>query len=391
MKKQVITKTISGILAILMLVAFIPAVSASELYGDTDKNGKIDVTMTISEGEDGFYETATGKRLIVEKVSVPYFDLAKYGLEHFYYNPDCYTGTSQAPGDSNTADGIVTLMHVFIWATEKYMCDLSEKEMGKGIDSDGDGKADIFEYISWSQGAGSSFMDFWNGSTNMNYYVNYKYPFGKTGWGSTSDQIVMEDGFSVNLHLIVDGSVMGSNYSFFETSDGTKDSATITEGEEAELTLFRTAGGMGAETTHIEYADMDVYYISVDEYEGQTLKDWTKFGTSDENGKVTLPSDLKAGKYYISSMGEVDGSSEIGPAGFILTVNEDAGEVAYGDVNCDGKINSTDAVLILQYETKILGEVEFDGKAADVNRDGKVNSTDAVLILQYEAKIITQF
>ncbi|MBR6801145.1 MAG: dockerin type I repeat-containing protein [Eubacteriaceae bacterium] len=385
-------RILAAMLATLMAVMIIPTgASARELNGDTNKNGTVEVAMTISESVDDFYTTASGKQLIVEKVSVPYFDLALYGLEHYYYNPDCYTGTSQAPGTPETADGIVTLMHAFIYATEMFMCELPESKLGQGYDGNEDGEADIFEYVSWSQGAGSSFMNFWNGSTNMNYFVDYKYPLGKPGWGSTSDQIIAVDGTAINFHLIKDSGVMGSGYAFFETEDGTRDNITVTQGETLELTLKRTTGGYGGETTHVVYPDRDVYYINAEEYDGQPLEEWEMFGTSDENGKVTVPNTLEAGKYYISSMGDIIGASEQGPAGCILNVKKSNETVNYGDANGDGKVNSTDAVLVLQYEAGILGDVEFDETAADVNDDGKVNSTDSVLILQFEAKLITEF
>jgi len=35
--------------------------------------------------------------------------------------------------------------------------------------------------------------------------------------------------------------------------------------------------------------------------------------------------------------------------------------------------------------------VDIDTAAADVNGDGKINSTDAVLILRYAAQLITKF
>lgn len=50
-----------------------------------------------------------------------------------------------------------------------------------------------------------------------------------------------------------------------------------------------------------------------------------------------------------------------------------------GDVNHDGDVNTTDAVLIIN---KYLGRpAELDEKAADMNADGDINTTDAVLII----------
>lgn len=54
-----------------------------------------------------------------------------------------------------------------------------------------------------------------------------------------------------------------------------------------------------------------------------------------------------------------------------------------GDVTKDGKINSHDALVILQYAT---GSIALDSsklRLADINKDSYINSLDALLILQY--------
>jgi len=53
-----------------------------------------------------------------------------------------------------------------------------------------------------------------------------------------------------------------------------------------------------------------------------------------------------------------------------------------GDLNGDGKINSTDISLMKRYLLKQIVDlpVEDDIKAADINKDGKVNSTDMSIL-----------
>lgn len=51
-----------------------------------------------------------------------------------------------------------------------------------------------------------------------------------------------------------------------------------------------------------------------------------------------------------------------------------------GDVDSSGKVNSTDALLVLKYTVGI--EKTINTKYADVNNDGKVNSSDALDILK---------
>lgn len=55
-----------------------------------------------------------------------------------------------------------------------------------------------------------------------------------------------------------------------------------------------------------------------------------------------------------------------------------------GDVNGDGRVNSIDATIGLQFEAGLLDRL-LHPENADVNRDGHVNSVDWSLILQHEA------
>lgn len=377
-------KILSIFMAVLMVVFMLPTAAFADetLQGDTNRNGTVDVYMTISEGENGFYETYTGDVLFHTLLKVPYFDIALYGLEDYYYNPDCYTGGTQEPGTKQSAEGVVTSMHVFIYATEKYMLGISNEDLGKGKYND-----ELFELISWSQGAGSSFMSFWNGSTNLNYYLDYMFPIGRPEHGSTSDQQALHDGSKIDVHLIKDKDVMGSSYSCFKTEDGTLDMAEITAGESITLTLQRTLSDYTNTETFEVLSGVETFYATKEDYVNQDVgtEGWISLGTTDENGKVIIPSDLAAGTYYVSCHGEVVGSSERGPAAFILEVKESASEekINYGDVNGDEKVNPVDIVLLRKY---LLNKEKYpltNEKAADVNADGKVNPVDIVLLRKY--------
>ncbi len=70
--------------------------------------------------------------------------------------------------------------------------------------------------------------------------------------------------------------------------------------------------------------------------------------------------------------------------------NIDPNSVMLGDVDNNGKVDSTDARLVLQYAVKKITSLPVLD-AADVNSDGKADSTDARLILQYSVKKITSF
>ncbi len=70
--------------------------------------------------------------------------------------------------------------------------------------------------------------------------------------------------------------------------------------------------------------------------------------------------------------------------------NIDPDSVMIGDVDNSGKVDSTDARLVLQYAVKKIASLPALD-AADVDGNGKTDSTDARLILQYAVKKITQF
>ncbi len=62
-----------------------------------------------------------------------------------------------------------------------------------------------------------------------------------------------------------------------------------------------------------------------------------------------------------------------------------------GDINYDGRIDSADASLALEYNVNNKALDEKQIALADVNQDGRVNSQDASLILQMNVGLITEF
>ena len=58
-----------------------------------------------------------------------------------------------------------------------------------------------------------------------------------------------------------------------------------------------------------------------------------------------------------------------------------------GDVDCDGKVTSGDALLILQLNVGFIADLACV-KNADVNCDNRINAVDAALILQFDVGFI---
>lgn len=59
-----------------------------------------------------------------------------------------------------------------------------------------------------------------------------------------------------------------------------------------------------------------------------------------------------------------------------------------GDVDNDGKINSSDALLVLQHSVEMITLKDSALLAADVDKDGRILSSDALLILQHSVGMI---
>ena len=58
-----------------------------------------------------------------------------------------------------------------------------------------------------------------------------------------------------------------------------------------------------------------------------------------------------------------------------------------GDINSDGKVNSLDALIVLQYSVGLFTDVK-NFRAGDVNSDMLLNSIDALIILQISVGLI---
>ena len=68
----------------------------------------------------------------------------------------------------------------------------------------------------------------------------------------------------------------------------------------------------------------------------------------------------------------------------------DPSDITWGDADCSGKVDVSDAVLICRYATEDAGaRITDQGKKnADVDGSGNVTADDTIKILKYIAKLI---
>ena len=77
-----------------------------------------------------------------------------------------------------------------------------------------------------------------------------------------------------------------------------------------------------------------------------------------------------------------------------MAIEEKPTTAELGDVNVDGKVDSSDASAVLAEYANVQtggagGFTESQLKSADINSDGKIDSSDASKILAYYAMIST--
>lgn len=370
MKKRLL----SLLLILCMVLGMLPmTASAAEA-----ENNSVTVYFTVEKGI-GFV-TAGGKTMGMQKLTVPYFDLALYGREDLYYNPDCYAGAGQAsqkPGTAETAKGVVTILHLFIYATEVFRCAVDPEDAGKGYLA----KAGWPHFEVYTQQAGSGFVYFWDYSNNITYYLNYEYPLGKVGWGSTCDQIPLKTGDIVTVRNDNGTDGYGTYHHFGERGLIAKE---IVKGNAVNLTLFKTTktadySGTGHEPVG---AGQEVYVC--EEPGGAALVT----GTTDAYGDVRLDtSKLAKGRYYVCSktygpavMELLVGDHEYLPVVTAPTCTE-GGYTTYTCVGC-GK-SYQDNVITATGHDYVNGECACGAKESDAENviPGDMNGDKKVTIM----------
>ena len=380
-------------------------------YEDT-----VEVKFAVTRGENEFLRAEeTGEIMMDKQFAIPYFDIELYDLQKYYYNPYCYVDEDgnirgqQKAGTRESAYGVVTAMHAFIYFTEVYYLGYDEDDAGKGyshmVDTDGDGESDFEEAVSWTQGVGSSFMDLWGLGTNLNYHINYEYPTAYPKWGSTSDQQALKDGDLLSVHLIT-GSANGSAFGLFVINDENgeydrtddRDEITVKQGETFNLTHYLADQGENYTTSFKIGANKDLYWVE-EGNETANITDWSRDGfagmsaaefKTDANGMITIDTtNLEPGVYYIGAAGGfakgsgkpgsdgfVSSGAESGPAYFKLIVEGDEKEEKLGDMDGNGVIDVTDVnILINNYRDKAYVA------CGDMNGDGKIDVTDVNMLI----------
>lgn len=345
------------------------------------------VTVYFSFSHDDTFEFCdeSGEAMALKEVTVPYFDLALYDLENFYFASENYgpasgdptggPGSALDPGTMEFAYGKITMLHLFIYATEVYYLGVDPADAGKGYLVDNGMGTDIFDY---SGSTGSIFLqNIWNYDLNLNYYLNYEYPLASAGWGSTCDQILLRDGDIVTIGHFTDYSFFNDPISIFNYI--VADKTDPVQGDKIKLELYHAGADMYGtyNTAHtlIDYSP-SVYCTPVNDIVSGDVTTWQYVGDAESDGTLTVDTGTLAPGEYLFALAGQPGQENPGaicstPGGVRVTVHEKP--VVKGDINGDGVVGVLD---VSELYNAIFSEEKLDAAVADVNGDGVVDVFD---------------
>lgn len=290
--------------------------------GDSESDGEtatVTVNFSFSQddrfADDEFENGAIDRPVALKQLTVPYFDLANYGLEKFYFKSEKYSssdkGTTGMVGTAETARNHVTLLHLIIYATEVLYFGLGDDEAGQGFLKD-EGYLDDKETLNITGSPGSLYMEhLWGLDQNLNYYLNYEYPLASAGWGSTADQILLHDDDVVTLAHYSDWNFFtdsGAGFNYLTDENGSRTRVVADRGEKDSITFqtWRAQAGMnGGETAQNKMTGQyQLYYIPVDDMWDGDVTSWTRLGET-ENGELKVDLDnIPNGKYFVGIPGQ---------------------------------------------------------------------------------------
>lgn len=387
MKKQV-KILLSLLLVCCMLIGIMPKMTMAASEDGYEGAPEVTITLSLSADDQFMVGPESGEVMALKEMTIPYFDLALYGLEEYYFVSESYgddgdgaPGSDLTPGTAEYAYGKVTLLHAYIYALEVYYFGIEKEHAGKGfLYDEGHIGTEVFTI---SGGVGSSFMNqFWGGDCNLNYYVNYKYPLASEGWGATCDQILLRDGDIVTLGHFTGWSFYAdpdSIFNYIKVGEETG-SVKVEQGDIVKLSLFRAGPNLGTstDTAQTEITSCpEVFYKAVADVDDPDVTAWNPIGEAEADGTLEFDTSvLEPGEYLVCLPGQYGSyyPDEIcsTPGGIKLIVEGDE-QVVSGDMNGDGKIDVADVnMLINTYRSKeyvAIGDMDNDGDidVADVN------------------------
>lgn len=296
-------KSVSFTLTIKNLAAY----EGTEEQFNYDETDADEVTVYVTMSNDGTPlqgNDTDNTKLSRLKVTVPYFDLSNYNLDQF----NRY-GTNGGKGDYVNKNLIKrpTMLHLFIYLTERYYMGIPESECGKGTSGILNDVQDRTVNTMWGEEAYSSngkaafllpnksastsmlIQELWGHDMNFMYFRNHVYPLMDDGWGATADYMLLSDNDAIDIAMFTDWNfyTRGAFCNFEKDSyEGTAGSGLLVQAQKYD-TVSPSDGGAGSFT---EMSDLDVALYD---------QNWEKVADVEGND---------AGEYYIETLPKKTGT-----------------------------------------------------------------------------------
>lgn len=330
------------------------------MYDETNADS---VTVNVTISNDGIpLMGADGTILANLDVTVPYFDLADYGLSRFYRY-----GTEFGWGSYNN-DKLIerpTALHAYIYLIERYYMGLPASQCGRGTSGilDYKKKTDVPYMdggIAYNSGrtvalnptgsATSLYMkQFWGHDENLMYFRNHEYPLMGKGWGSTCDYILLSDGDRLDV-------AMFTNWDFYK--DGgfnqfSQDVYSIAQGDTVTTSTFKagTSAGLDGESPALE----PISGLNVAVYDA----DWNKVADVTGDGTYSYTFD-KAGTYYLMA---TDTGAKTTDAHYAPAITK----VTVAPRDNSGAVTLKTAADMLWFQNYVNEQGHYDAKAVLAN------------------------
>lgn len=336
------------------------------MYDETNADS---VTVNITISNDGIPLIGKDGTILANlDVTVPYFDLASYGLEEFYR-----CGTEFGWGDYVNKDVIErpTALHAYIYLLERYYMGIPESDCGTGksylldynkatdvlyMDGTKAYNSDKTYALTPTGSATSLYMKtFWGHDENLMYFRNHEYPLMGKGWGSTCDYILLSDGDRLDV-------AMFTNWDFYK--DGgfnqfSQDVYSIAQGDTVTTSTFKagTSAGLDGESPALE----PISGLTVAVYDA----DWNKVADVTGDGTYSYTFD-KAGTYYLMA---TDTGAKTTAAHYAPAITQ----VTVAPRDDSGAVTLKSAADMLWFQSYVNEQGHYDAKAvlaADINLTG---------------------
>lgn len=274
-------------------------------YGyDETPADKVTVYITINNDGMPLLGNDTDQTVLAHaKITVPYFDLALYGLEKFYRY-----GTENGSGEYINDEVVQrpTALHLYIYLLERYYMGLSEDKCCKGSSGvmEYAEKNDVlymngetaytaaFDALNITGSATSLYMQqFWGHDENLMYYRNHVYPLMSPGWGSTCDYILLSDGDTIDVAMFTDWSFWsdGGGFTKFDKDNYTGEAGST-------LTVQTLQFG----TRSVADGGIDDFLPVTDMIVGLYDESWQRISAvNGTEGSYTLTLPAEPGTYYL--------------------------------------------------------------------------------------------